>query len=320
MTDMWDTTVAYMKLGVPFPIPNNSFRYWSNPGTWTSLEGWTAANLTLARKWTGYDDDSGVTLTGSTIPADDTFYLMSTAKRFWNDNDNTTRPTSLDMYVSAAVWVVSYSGGTTPTFKILLETDATSAFSSATSYTIKSTALSGTASAYALETNSSNKTIPSTEKWARIKLVLRDATAMVINVDCVSVMFNPFGSGGYTTLTGVLSTSGPAHRERTFNQDTVGRLGNTRRYDPSGGARKLILPLTLERETQSTWETLHNYWSLNMGTPGLPGIPLIIEPNLPGLPPTIMVNIKEIDSPLTRQGTTADNYGGSITFESVYAY
>jgi len=322
MTDIWDHTVAYMKLGVPFPIPNSSFRYWSDPGTWASLEAWTknGAGMTIGRSWEGYDDKAGVVLSGSSVPADETHNIASTIKRFWNDNDNTTRPTSLDIYTSAAIWVVAYSGGTTPQFKIVLETDATSAFSSAATYNLVVKNITGTDSAYVLNQSTVNKTVAATEKWARIKLVLRDATSMVVNVDCVGIMFNPFGSNGYTTLTGVLSTTGPEHRERTFNQDTVGRLGNTRRYDPSGGARKLILPLSLEHETLATWETIHKYWSLNHGTPGLPGVPLMVEPNLPGFPPTIMVNIKEVDSPLTRQGTTADNYGGSITFESVYAY
>ena len=131
-------------------------------------------------------------------------------------------------------------------------------------------------------------------------------------------MFNPFSTAaGYYQFTGFAEI--PSQGFRRFTQDSVNPVGSTQRFDPSGGAEKLRLTCQFEDELPDFYENMKRFYNINHGMPGVPPLPLLIEPNLPGYPPTFRCNIVGDEFPLDRQRARGNFYGGTITFEAVDA-
>jgi hypothetical protein len=322
MADIFDITVASMKLGVAVPVPNHSFKYWDDPGTWADPSKWTPNNSpTIARNYTGFDDYSAVQISKVSAPADNTTRIESVISRIWNDNAAITMfsATMNKYYYSIAAYVSSLSGGGgDPGFKAQLVLDTAEAFPSPSYGTLFS--INSQTSELVLNTGAvTHAGAGAGDKWAQVMLIVRDATTVMAVVDNVGVMFDPFDNNGYTELTNVFSSTPPGQDYRRYTKDAETRHGTTVRTDDSGGGEKLALRLHFENESLATYETLKRYYDLNHGTPGLPGLPLLIEPNLPGYPPTFMCNIPERPFPINQVSQGANRYGGSITFVGVWA-
>ena len=129
MADMYDIAVAKMKIGVAFPIYNESFRYWDNPGTWTLPTAWTNSGVTIARSFTdAFDgDESAVDLSDTAMPNDHTNNIASQVARFWNDNR--AGFASLSCYYSIAMRLISVTTpGAAFNCKAVIEWDSAEAF------------------------------------------------------------------------------------------------------------------------------------------------------------------------------------------------
>ena len=316
MTDIYNgISVAMMKIGAALPILNESFRYWDDPGTWANAAAWAKTGVTVGRYWTGYDDDAAVAISDSSIPDDQTNFIMSAGQRFWNDN--ALGFSSLTVYYSYAAFMQTLTGGGgNQRLQLHLQVDDTAAFASPTGTNIASQPTS-VDTTYTRYTGTSALTIGAADRWVRAKLIIRDAALMVMVVDNLGVMFNPFSPGtGYYQFTAFAEI--PDHSYDRFTQDQRTSTGRTRRFDPSGGAENLILTATFEDEDIAFYQSMKRFYDLNPGEPGLPGIPLLLEPNLPGYPPTFMCNIADRPFPLRRQGNRGNFYGGTMTFEAVY--
>jgi hypothetical protein len=132
-------------------------------------------------------------------------------------------------------------------------------------------------------------------------------------------MFDPFSGDGYYELTNVYSVDPPRHGYGRFTSDSTTRQGNDVRYDSSGGSDKLRLTVRYQDEALTVYENLKKFYDINHGTPGLSGLPLLIEPNLPGFPSTFMCNISEPEYPLNMNRHFADRFGGTVTFTGIWA-
>jgi hypothetical protein len=319
VTDIYDISISDMKIGVAIPIPNNSFRYWDNPGVWSDPTKWTENNLAAGRYWTGYDGDrAGCGIIGASIPDDDTWNLQSTPCRWCNDNDSATDTTITTVYWGYAREIYSSSGGGTPALYFQLGYDSAEAFSSPVWTTLSTTYSTGAEYYY----NTGTKIVSGLdvdEPWAAVRLVLRDATVLAARIDSVGVMVDPIGDNGYYELTSVRSVTPPDQAFTRYTQDGETRLGTTNRFDPSGGGEKLRLRLRFEHENITIYENLKTLYDYNHGTPGMAPLPLMIEPNLPGYPPMFMCNIEEKRFPLTRDSNWGDTYGGDLTLVGVWA-
>jgi hypothetical protein len=155
--------------------------------------------------------------------------------------------------------------------------------------------------------------------YSRVKVAFRDITsAWSLDLSSVAIMFNPFDGEGYYELTNVFPGNGPF-----WSYDKFTRLLRTNsqvgyRYDPSGGAERTRLQMEFRNEDGDFYENMLRFYRINQGTPGLPGLPLALEPNLPGLPPVIMGNFMNQGFPLRRDGARANRYSGTFTFESIW--
>jgi hypothetical protein len=307
-----------MKLGVAMPIPNHSFRYWDDAGTWSVPTAWTSSNIADTRNWTvaADGDRAGCLLVGSTCPDDSTYRLESTAKRFWNDNETT--PTGQKAYYNIWTYVASLTTpGANGSVRLLLVTDSTTAFPSPQYTNLK--IITATEAELTNHTGEVTMTSDATGKFCKFWFVLRDAAAISVTVDCCGVMFDPFTGDGYYELENVFSVDAPSHRYARFTSDSTTRQGNNVRHDSSGGGEKLRLTVRYQDEPLTVYENLKKFYDINHGIPGLPGLPLLIEPNLPGYPSTFMCNISEPEYPLDKQRYINNRYGGTVTFTGIWA-
>jgi hypothetical protein len=320
MTDIFDNiTIGDMKIGVALPVPNNSFKFWDDPGTWAAPEKWTKNNVGALRHFEAYDGDrAAVQIAGASVPDDETYNLQSTIKRWWNDNDGTAYTTISKVYWGAALYVHTLSGGGGNEGAYLqIGYDDNEAFSSPTWETLVST--SGVVADWVYYTGTkTTASMDVDEPWVGARLVLRDATVISARLDCVGMMVDPIGNDGAYTLTNVRSVTPPDQVYGRYAQDGETRLGTTNRVDTSGGATKLRLRVQFQNETIATYEALKRFHDYNLGTPGMAPLPLMLEPNLPGYPPMFMCNIEEKRFPLTRDSNWGDTYGGSMTFVGVW--
>ena len=317
---MFDINVAAMKIGVAIPILNNSFRYWDDPGTWLVPSSWTKnAGIVTLREWThAYDaDDAAVYLVGSSVPDDNSVNLTSSTERMWPENHQGF-PSGITCYYSWAVFINALSGaGANARVRLQIGVDSAQDFSGSPQWTTLDDVLA-TDTEIRLRTGTAVLSVTAADRWARCLLILRDATSIQAKIDCPAVMFNPFAPlVGYYAFTGWADNGPPATFQRYHQMDDT-RQGVTRTHDPSGGAEKLVLPLSFRDESAEFYENMHGFFNLNKGRPGLTGVPLLLEPNLPGYPPTMMCNIVENEFPLKRQAGASPWYGGTVTFKSVY--
>ena len=317
MADMYDTTVASMKIGVAVPVANHSFKYWDDAGSWVLPTAWTKANLTATRYWTGYDDlEAGLALAGASVPDDTTYRITQTnAQRFWNDDRPT--PSPQDIYSSIAAHITFTSPGANANVQFMLSYDSTAAFPSVTEVELDSWSADTTA-ALTIHTAETVWDPANADKWAKVHISMTDATAIAARFDCIGIMFDPFTRDAYYELTNVWPVNGPEWRYGRGVQITKTPLGTHKAFDPSGGNEKIQLSFRLQDEDIDTYQALKQFFDINKGTPGLPGLPLLIEPNLPGLPPTVMVNFTDKAFPLARQNSRALRYGGTLNLESVW--
>ncbi len=319
MADLYDLALAKMKLGVAVPIFNESFRYWDDPGTWANPTAWTKNGIVVARSFTeAFDgDEAAVAISDSGgIPDDDTQALTGAVARWWNDNR--AMPTNpVVFYWSAAIRYVAFTGGTTHAFRFTMQFDDNQAFSSPGG---NNTMLQLTTvdAAMTLRTGLKPINLGANERWARPVLSLRDATTASAVIDSLGVMMNPFNiSAGYYQFTAFAET--PSQRFKSYVEEQETTTGSTRRFDSSGGARKLQVVCQFDEEDLNFYEQIKLFWDINHGTPGLPGLPLLLEPNLPGYPPTLRCNMTDVDFPLDRQGARGSIYNGTVTFTAVDA-
>lgn len=317
MADIYDTTVTHMKIGVAVPIVNPSFKFWDDPNTWSVPNGWTKANLTVGRYWTGYDgDQASLKLSAASIPDDYSYKIQSAPCRFWYDYH--VLNTAQDFYWSLAGQATISGGGANVGAAIQLRTaDTVGMTGSLTSSTLKSFTTTSAAELVRF-TGTANHNPSAGNEFADILMFLRDATVIFVYWDCIGVMFNPIDASGYYQLTNVFPANGPQFWYEKMGQLIKTPLGTHKRHDPSGGAEKIKLSLQFINEDITTYETLKYFHQLNWGTPGLPGLPLALEPNLPGLPPMLVVNWMDNDFPLTRDTTKAERYSGTCNFETMW--
>lgn len=314
MSTMYDISDANMKLGVAFPVLNDSFKYWDNPGTWNVPTKWTLSNLSVSRNFTGFDDDAALQLTASAPPASLTHYAASVISQYWPDS-RALPAANMTVYYSWAGYAIALTGGAS--IVMWLQVDNAEAFSSPSASAIGTIAATG--SELAIVSGTSVITNTTADRWARVLASGWNGTVASGVVDCIGVMFNPFDTGaGYYELTGVRSVTGPSREFLRFTQRDTTRQGVDRRYDPSGGAEKRVMRVQLDREDIALVEMLKKFYDLNHGTPGVPGVPLLLEPNVPGFPPTMLCNIDDQAFPLDKQGNLANFWDGTITFRAVY--
>lgn len=320
MTDIFgNITIGDMKIGVALPIPNNSFKYWDDPGTWSAPSKWTPNNVGTLRHWEAYDGDrAAVQIAGASVPDDETYNLQSPPMRWWNDNDNTAYTTITKVYWGCALYVYTLSGGGGNAGVYLqLGYDTDEAFPSPVWETLVTSAGVTPDWVYYPSTKTTTS-MTVDEPWAAIRLVLRDATLIGTRMDCVGMMVDPIGNDGAYTLTNVRSVIPPDQAYSRYTQDGETRLGTTNRVDTSGGATKLRLRVRFENEAIATYEALKRFYDYNHGTPGMAPLPLMLEPNLPGFPPMFMCNVEEKRFPLTRDSNWGNTYGGDMTFVGVW--
>jgi len=318
MSDIYDITTADIKLGVAFPVPNASFKFWDDPGTWIAPQAWTKNNVSVLHLWAGYDDDAAATILASSPPDDNTYNLESTVKRFLNDNRNYAIS---QVYYSIAINLTSLTTpGANGSFRVVLGTDTESAFGDTPVYNVIKSLTATNAELTRYTGTATGLSIPAADVWCKVLLVARDAAAIAATVDNVGLMFNPLAptNSGYYEISNVRPVSPPRQGFHRFTQDTITRLGNVNRSDESGGAEQLRLTVVFENEAQAIYENLKKLYDVNHGIPGIPGLPLLIEPNLPGYPPTFMCNMSEPQFPLNPDATWGIRYGGSVTFTQVW--
>jgi hypothetical protein len=336
MADMYDISVTSMKIGVAIPIVNNSFRFWDDPGTWQDPTGWTAGggNVSLYRYqdpisngyWLGYDDNAALRISDfATIPNDTTHETYSDTKRFWPDNAHTLAST-LTIYFNMA-WGFN-NNATTPGGSALnhfvIQIGNNSSLASVQEVTLVADVSASTAqTGFTLASGTKNiSTNSGAAVWARARHVWRDWTGVSrldFQCDCIGIMFNPFDyTTGYLELTNVHPANGPVFTPQNFIRESKTPMGTSRRSDLSGGHEKYQLDFELRNESSTTYENLKRFYDINRGTPGIPGVPLLIEPNIPGIPPTLMVNMVGNQFPIRRQTSRAERYGGTLTFETVW--
>lgn len=324
MATMYDISVASMKIGIACPIPNNSFRFWDDPGTWVDPSAWTATNVSVARqgKWTtfgtGYDDDrSMLYLYTSSAPDDTSYRLVSTPVMFWQAADNDLSTTQAYYYSLAANYSIG-TGGANKKVVLYMTVGTSSTLGTSSSAVIKEWT-TGTGGSLVLYTGSVTPTTSAGYDWFAFQAYIRNVSTLTYAyLDTIGIMFNPIDGTGYYTLTNVFPANGPSFAPEHFIETTRTPLGITRRYDISGGNEKYRIELELRDESATTYQYLKRFWDYNRGTPGINPYPLLIEPNIPSLPPTLMVNFVGNRFPLTRQTSRAQRYGGVVTFETIY--
>jgi hypothetical protein len=315
--DIYDITTTHMKLGVAMPIPNSSFKYWDDPGTWVTPTDWTENTTFAGRHWTAYDaDTAAATVVATGAPPGHSYNFTSLAKRFYNDNRGT--PTTQDVYYHFPMYLFSMADPTGDV-TIFLEVDSTAAMSSPTQTTLKIITVGAIDTDYQIYTGSVAASIASADKFCRLVVGFVGTGATSIYMDNLGVMFDPFSGDGYYELTDVFSVDAPQHPYQRFTVRDTTRLGNDVRIDPSGGAEKLQVTVTWQDESLAVYEKLKQFYDINHGTPDLPGLPLLLEPNLPGYPATFMCNMSDPAYPLNKQRNINNRYGGTVTFRGIWA-
>lgn len=322
MATMFDIPVTSMKIGVACPIPNSSFKFWDDPGTWAEPTAWTiAAGIsTISRSTTtAYDGDRSALYMGvGNAPDDFTSIANSQGQRYWSANDANLDPTNQAFYYSLAATYAVGSGGAHKEIRIQFaigdDVDLTNKYTT----TVKSWT-TGTSSTVTLYTGSVTPIITPGYDFCQVRAFFTDlSSASYLTMDCIGVMFNPLTNAGYLELTNVYPANGPTFAPENFISVSRTPTGTMKRYDVSGGAVKYRLDIELRDESETTYQNLLNMWYLNTGTPGIAGYPLLIEPNVPALPPTLMVNFVGNSFPLYRSTAYARRYGGVISFETVW--
>ena len=320
MSTMFDIPVASMKLGVACPIPNNSFKFWDDPGTWIAPTAWTmGTGIVPTRTWTGYDADRSMAKLQVIYAPDDFSRLVkSKGQRYWNANDADLHTSAQYFYYSFAATYAVGGGGANARIGVQFvvgdDEDLTNKYVS----TFK-TWTTGSSATLTLYTGTFAPIITPGHDFGQWRVYFTDLTVpSQIEMDCLGVMFNPLTNAGYLELTNVYPANGPTFAPENFLSISRTPTGTMKRFDVSGGAVKYRLDIELRDESETVYQNLLQFWYLNTGVPGVAGYPLLIEPNIPALPPTLMVNFVGNSFPITRSTARARRYGGVITFETVW--
>jgi hypothetical protein len=320
MSTMFDIPVTSMKLGVACPIPNNSFKFWDDPGTWIAPSTWSmGTGIVPTRTWDAYDGDrSMLKLQIVSAPDDFSRLVKSKGYRYWNANDKDLHTSAQYFYYSFAATYSVGGGGANARIGVQFcvgdDEDLTNKYVS----TFK-TWTSGSSSTLTLYTGTFAPLIVDGYDFGQWRVYFTDlAVPSQMEMDCLGVMFNPGDNSGYVALTNVYPVNGPTFAPENFLSTSRTPTGTMKRFDVSGGAVKYRMDFELRDENETTYQNLLNLWYLNSGVPGVAGYPLLIEPNIPALPPTLMVNFVGNSFPITRSTARARRYGGVLTFETVW--
>jgi hypothetical protein len=332
-TTIYDITVTHMKMGVALPIANNSFKYWDDPGTWAVPSAWTnktPGNWTLSKHFVGYDDDRAALQVNDTNGIADGAFPNAmqggdpAARRRWWPANEQVPGTSVAIYYSFAWgYVTTGPGPTDPLFlnSISLSDAAGSGAITGNVGTVVTTAQ--VVDFPTLETGTVVLgSITTSHRHCMFSAVkANDWTGTILaQIDSIGCMVNPFdwATDGYLQLTNVFPVNGPFFTYQKFSRLTRTPLQVAKRFDPSGGAEVIRLSVELRNESLTTYQNLKRFYDLNKGVPGIPGVPLAIEPNLPGLPNMMMVDITNNSFPLRRDSGRGTFYSGVFTFETVW--
>jgi hypothetical protein len=329
---MYDISVASMKIGVALPIANASFRFWDNPGTWTQPTGWVnkSSNWAISRHWTGYDDDrASMEVTDTNGIADAAFPNAiesgdTLIRRRWWPANALGPGSSVAVYYSFA-W--GYSTGTPGVTNPLLLNNLEISDQDGTPTSKGNVGpVVTTSDVLAFPTRETGTvvltSVASTQRFFLFNaLKANDWTGTVTaQIDSIGAMVNPYDwdNLGYLELTNVFPANGPNFAPENFVQSAKTPLGTVLRHDVSGGFERYRLGFELRNEPQSVYQNLRRFYDLNRGTPGIEGVPLLIEPNIPGMPNVLMVNMVGNSFPLRRTTAAAERYAGILVFETIW--
>ena len=326
---MFDITVASMKIGVAVPIRNHRFLYWDDPGTWQNCSQWKAINSNFDELFRyenpdgvfeGYEDAAMLHVADNDAGDYWDHIIHGNNEEgilYWHPNQFELDINQEFYYVVAAKYATG-TGGANKGISFFFDIGTTPAMTTSTNQIFLQW-LTGSSDLALFKGTMTTITVIPGYDYCKVKLAIRDITGIwQVRVSSVAIMFNPFDKTGYYELSNVFPANGPF-----FSYDRFTRLVRTNqqvgyRYDPTGGAERIRLQMEFRNEDEDFYETMLKFYRLNHGTPGLPGLPLALEPNIPGLPPVIMGNIMNQGFPLRRDAARAQRYSGTFTFESIW--
>lgn len=325
-----------MKIGIAVPIMNPSFKAWDDVGTWSDPSKWdlNGTYLTADRRreafmpngrFEGWDDDAALQLAVTQAPDDWTHIVHSnddSGLRFW-PSEQFDLSTAQKYYWSFAGLFVVGTGGANKSIGFFFYVGDDENLSSVNS--VQFTDYDGSSSPLFFDkysgTMEGGTAITTTNGYdfSRVSIGFRDMTSLhYCCVDNIGIMFDPFNGNGYYELTNVFATNGPAWRYQSFVKRKRTNRGTLRKYDPSGGAEPIRLSMELRNEEAETYEQMLRFYRMNRGVDGIPGVPLLIEPNIPGLPLTMMVDCVDQHFPMVRTNQRAKRYAGTFNFETIW--